>query len=248
VKTIQGIFGLLYKGYVGIVFLVTLLLFYLPILITVQRNRWKKYAFQLHVAWSWAVRLLVFVHVRYKLRSPLPKAPYIIISNHASYLDIFLMNSILPQHPFLFFGKSEILKYPLVKTFFKKFHIPVFRKDTRKAAQAFIHAKKAIQAGWSLVIFPEGTIPDENWPQMIPFKEGAFKMAKNCKVPILPITFANNYKLFSDPECLLGPARPGISEVYIHPAIEVETVQELSTEDLMQLAYDIIDTPLVKEK
>jgi hypothetical protein len=36
--------------------------------------------------------------------------------------------------------------------------------------------------------------------------------------------------------------------VYIHPAIEVETVQELSTEDLMQLAYDIIDTPLVKEK
>jgi 1-acyl-sn-glycerol-3-phosphate acyltransferase len=80
------------------------------------------------------------------------------------------MYSIFPKHPFLFLGKDEILTYPIIKTYFKGLNIPVYRKDKRKAAISFIQAKKAVRDGWSIVIFPEGGIPDENKPALIPFK------------------------------------------------------------------------------
>lgn len=245
-KTFLGIFGLLFKVYVGIIFLLTLLVFYVPIFVLISRESWKKTAFKVHIVWCYTFRFLTFYHISYKKKCSLPGGPYIIIANHASYLDIFLMYSIIPGHPFLFMGKSEILKYPLMKTLFKRLNIPVYRKDRLKAARSFIQAKQALSNGWSIIIFPEGRIPDDNWPHMIPFKEGAFKLAKSTKVPIVPITFTNNYRLFSDPECILGPARPGISHVYVHDYIPVEMIESLSEAELMQYAFDIINAPILE--
>ncbi len=142
-------------------------------------------------------------------------------------------------------GKAEILKYPLMKTLFKHLNIPVHRDSQIKSAKAFITAKRALQEGWSIVIFPEGKIPDDNSPQMIPFREGAFKLAKSAKVPLLPLTFTNNYYLFSDPENILGPARPGISHVYMHDYIPVSTIEERTEKELSDLAFQIINQPLV---
>lgn len=244
-NTIRGIFGLIFKIYVGLVFIITFLIFYVPILIFLSKDSWKKMAFKVHIVWCYAFRIFAFLHVIFKKKAALPEGPYVIIANHSSYLDIFVMYSIMPSHPFLFLGKSEILKYPLFKTLFKRLNIPVFRNDRIKAARSFIQAKEALNNGWSIVIFPEGTIPDENWPQMIPFKEGAFKLAKSAKVPIVPISFTNNYKLLSDPECVLGPARPGFSHVHIHEFISKEKVNELSTEELMKLSFDIIYEPIL---
>lgn len=156
------------------------------------------------------------------------------------------MYSILPKHHFVFLGKSEILSYPILRTYFKNLNIPVYRNDSKKAGQAFLAAQKAMEIGYSLVIFPEGTIPDENLPKMIPFKNGAFKLAKSLNIPILPLTFANNYKLFSDPTILFGPARPGISIVHIHPLISKEEIQSLKADELRDKCFDIISAPLRK--
>ena len=244
-NAIRGIFGLIFKIYVGIVFIVTFLIFYIPILIFLSKDSWKRGAFKIHIVWCYAFRILAFFHVIFKKKAALPDGPYVIIANHSSYLDIFVMYSIMPTHPFLFLGKSEILNYPLFKTLFKRLNIPVFRNDRVKAAKSFIQAKSALKNGWSIVIFPEGTIPDEDWPKMIPFKEGAFKLAKSANVPIVPLTFTNNYKLLSDPECVLGPARPGLSHVYLHEYISKEKVAELSAEELMNLSHDIINAPIL---
>ena len=244
-NTIRGIFGLIFKIYVGFVFIITFLIFYVPILTCLSKASWKKMAFKVHIVWCYAFRILAFLHVIFKKKAALPEGPYVIIANHSSYLDIFVMYSIMPSHPFLFLGKSEILNYPLFKTLFKRLNIPVFRNDRIKAAKSFIQAKNALSNGWSIVIFPEGTIPDENWPQMIPFKEGAFKLAKSANVPIVPISFTNNYKLLSDPECVLGHARPGFSHVHIHEYISKEKVNELSADELMKLSFDIINQPIL---
>ena len=157
------------------------------------------------------------------------------------------MYSILPKHPFLFLGKGEILSYPIIRTYFKGLNIPVYRKDRSKAATSFILAKKAVKAGWSLVIFPEGGIPDEGSPAMIPFKKGAFKLAKALDVPIIPVTFTNHYKLFSDPTNLLGPARPGISKVYVHEAIKTEAIAEMTELEVLGVCFDKINESLIKE-
>ncbi|MDH4472015.1 MAG: 1-acyl-sn-glycerol-3-phosphate acyltransferase [Fluviicola sp.] len=245
-KALLGIPSLLYKLYVGVVFVSTLLLLYPFFLIILSRKSWRKYSFPLNVFWSHLVRILMLVFVR-KLSSPkIPDGPYMIIANHASYFDIFIMYSLLPNHRFLFLGKSEILSYPLVKTYFKRLNIPVHRSDRRKAAQSFMQARQAIQEGWSLVVFPEGGIPDEDHPTMIPFKEGAFKLAKSAGIPIVPITFIDNYHLFSDPGDLLGPAHPGISRVIIHPIIDQEEVMRLSERELLEKTFRIVSEPLVE--
>lgn len=243
-RIILGILGLAYKLYVGIVFVLTLLFFYPFLLICLSKEDWKKYSFPINIAWSYTMRLLALIWVRTYRSKKLPKGPYLIVANHTSYFDIFLLYSILPHHRFLFMGKGEILNYPLLKTFFKRLNIPVFRGDRIKSAKAFIQAKRALSNGWSVVIFPEGGIPDEDLPQMIPFKEGAFKLAKSAEVGILPMTFLDNYHVFSDPEQILGFAHPGISRVYVHDIISKEEVAILNESELSIKTFDIVAEPL----
>jgi 1-acyl-sn-glycerol-3-phosphate acyltransferase len=120
----------------------------------------------------------------------------------------------------------------------------VYRKDKAKAGQALGQAKKAMEGGWSIVIFPEGTIPEENIPQMYPFKNGAFRLAKNLNVPILPLTFTQNFHLFSDPTHIFGPAHPGVVEVHIHPFISVEEIAARSAEEISDKCFELIEAPL----
>ena len=94
------------------------------------KNSWKKYSFQLFVCWSWLMRIFCFYLVRCVEKAALPEGPYIIVANHTSYLDIFFMYSMLPKHPFVFLGKSEILTYPIIRTYFKNLNIPVFRFES----------------------------------------------------------------------------------------------------------------------
>lgn len=190
------------------------------------------------------MQFLVGVWVHKVRKAQLPKAPYLIVSNHTSYFDIFFMYALLPQNRFLFLGKSELLSYPLIKTLFKHLNIPVFRKDRVKAARSYKRSVEAIHEGWSLVIFPEGGIPDENLPEMIPFKDGAFKLAKRCNVPIVPITFLNHFHMFTDPGKILGSAHPGISKVYFHDAISVSQQKQLTEKELSDLVFETLAKPL----
>ena len=152
----------------------------------------------------------------------------------------------MPKQPFIFFGKSEILGYPLIKTYFKRLNIPIYRSNSIKAAKALILGAKEVKKGWSLVIFPEGGIPEKGIPKMLEFKEGAFQLAKRLEVPIVPMTFTNNYKLFSDPTNILGPARPGVSHVHIHPFLTKEEIMSLSKIELKQKCFNIINGPILE--
>jgi 1-acyl-sn-glycerol-3-phosphate acyltransferase len=166
--------------------------------------------------------------------------PFIILPNHTSYLDIFLMCSLFPEKPFLFMGKSEILTYPIIKTYFKNLNIPVDRSNKLRAGQAFVKAKQALEEGFSLVIFPEGGIPKKDAPQLANFKDGAFLLAEKTGVPLIPIAFLNHYKLFSDPSDLFGSARPGISHVYVHDPVFVEE----SVAETRKLCRELIKSSL----
>ena len=246
-KVLIGILGLLWKLYIAIVFTVTALFFYPIIRPQLGSEKGQKRAFRVFVIWSWTVRILCFYRVRKVQNNPLPKAPYIILANHASYLDIFLMYSVLPQNPFLFLGKGELLKYPIIKAYFKRMNIPVFRGNRVKAAKSLIRASREVKNGWSIMIFPEGGIPDDQAPKMIMFKQGAFQLAKSLNIPIVPVTFTNNYQLFSDPTNIFGPARPGISRVYIHRSISVETIDKMDVNDLRQHCFEVINAPILAE-
>ena len=245
-RNILGVFGLIWKLYIAIIFCTLAILLYPFFLIVLMNPKWKKMSFNLFILWSWMMRLFCFYHVNKITESKLPDGPYVIVANHSSYLDIFFMYSLIPKHPFVFLGKSEILSYPIIRTYFKNLNIPVYRKDKSKAGHSLLLAEKAVQQGWSIAIFPEGGIPDDDNPKMIPFKDGAFKLAKSLEIPVVPITFLNTFYLFSDPTLILGPARPGIAHVIIHNVVSKEQVQNMSVKELREYCFEVISKPLEK--
>jgi hypothetical protein len=66
-------------------------------------------------------------------------------------------------------------------------------------------------------------------------------------VPIVPLTFTNNYKLFSDPSEILGPARPGVARLYINKPISIMQIQEMEVNELRNLSFDLVNAPILKE-
>ncbi|MGM0478336.1 MAG: lysophospholipid acyltransferase family protein [Bacteroidota bacterium] len=242
-RFILAFFYNIWKLYIGLVFVATLILFYPIFLVLLSRPKLKQHTFPMNVFWSRIVRILCFYAVEKKDAPENIRAPFVICANHTSYLDIFIMYSVYPEHRFLFMGKSEILKYPLVKRFFYDLNIPVDRTNKLRAAKSFIQARKALREGWCIVIFPEGGIPHKT-PYLAPFKNGAFQLAKSEKVGILPLTFRDNYWLFSDPENILDPAFPGLARVNFHPFISAEQVEKQSFEQLRDLTFSSINRSL----
>lgn len=80
---------------------------------------------------------------------------------------------------------------------YRKIHIPVNRSSLKSIRYSFAVAKEAIDH-FNLAIFPEGGIVSENPPKMNPLKDGAFQLAVQKQVPILPVSFVNNFQILPD--------------------------------------------------
>jgi len=170
---------------------------------------------------------------------------YIICVNHTSYLDIIFLFTILNKHRFLYIGKKELATWPIMGIFFRKLDISIDRKNTREALKSLEEAKERLKQKWSIVIFPEGTIPKDA-PKLGRFKNGAFKMAIETQKPILPITILDNWKLLRTLPVLSAPARPGRSRVIIHDPIPTTGMTQKDLVSLRDKTYEIINAPLIK--
>lgn len=238
-------FRFLFKLYFGLVFFIVLLVQY-PIYFILTRS--PKTAnviiFLKRYVWTSLMQIFMLVGVYRLKKTKLGKGPYIICPNHSSYYDIVLMYRFIPGKV-IFMGKSELKKWPLLNVFFKNgnFHIAVDRKNPIDAKKALSMAEKRIDEGKSIVIFPEGTIPD-NAPVLNRFKSGAFKLAIEKQIPVVPVTFLDNWRLMSDPVKLFGPCRPGIARAIIHEPIETKGMTEKDVLSLQQRVHAIIENDL----
>lgn len=237
---------IVYRVYFAVVFFLVLLILY-PIFwfLLLKRENFER-VFKLKVFTSRIILILDFIRLKRIGEIPeLGDGPYVICANHASYLDIILMYRILPKKRFLFIGKSELLNWPIINIFFKKLDIAVNREKRSSGMRSIIRAKQEIKNGWSIVIFPEGGIPVDT-PVLNPFKNGAFKLAIDSGIPILPITIIDNWKLFNVDPLLTGDARPGISRVIIHKPISTEGMDKKDLITLRQQTFDTINGPLLE--
>lgn len=227
----------IYKLWIGAVFWLTLLMLYPVFFLLLSKVKWYPAAFRLKRFWSKCFQVLLFCPVRIQSKGKIPKPPYIIVSNHCSYLDTVFMYSVIHDY-FLFVGKGELLKWPLFSRFFKTMDIPVHRQNSKKAYQALQKAYDAIDRGECIAMYPEGTIPDDS-PRMKTFKNGAFKMALDKNVPLLPVTWQSNHKIMLDPGKLFEYSLPQRVDVVIHEAIYPEGNTD---QDLILLRKKTFDT------
>jgi 1-acyl-sn-glycerol-3-phosphate acyltransferase len=115
------------------------------------------------------------------------RKPYVVVSNHESTADPFLLSH-LPWD-MRWIAKEEIFKMPVIGTLMKfGGDIPLRRGDRDSVKEMMDEAKRTLAAGVPVMIFPEGTrSPDGD---LLPFKDGAFQLALEADVPILPLAVA----------------------------------------------------------
>ncbi|TBW27780.1 1-acyl-sn-glycerol-3-phosphate acyltransferase [Gramella sp. KN1008] len=121
---------------------------------------------------------------------------YMLVANHTSMLDIMLMLYVIKQ-PFVFIGKKELSKIPVFGFFYRRTCILVDRNNQRSKKDAFDEAQRRLKQENSVCIFPEGGVPDDESIVLDEFKDGAFRLAIEHQIPIVPLTFHDTKKRFS---------------------------------------------------
>jgi 1-acyl-sn-glycerol-3-phosphate acyltransferase len=234
----------LYKIYFLSIFVITLIIVY-PFLIyyLAEPKRFPK-AFVLMEWHAYLILVITGIHLKVKGIENIPqKGAFIICPNHTSYVDIFCLYSIFRRY-FVFIGKQEIENWPLFHIYYTSgMNILVDRHNKNSAIKALKRMSKEIDKGNPLMIFPEGTI-SKNVPKLAPFKSGAFALAIQKQIPILPVTFVTNWKRLQRSGLWHGKAGPGIAEVIIHKPIQTKGVNKESVGKLQSQAYHIICGPL----
>jgi 1-acyl-sn-glycerol-3-phosphate acyltransferase len=163
---------------------------------------------------------------------------YIIIGNHTSNLDVSAI-SITAKNNHCFIGKEELLNNMVLGFFFRTIDITVNRDSKISSFRAFKTAAERLRDGVSVVIFPEATIPPDYPPNLHSFKNGAFRLAIELKIPILPVTSLDTWKVFWNTGSEYG-SRPGICNIFVHKPIETAHLTLDDADTLRDEVHDII--------
>lgn len=121
---------------------------------------------------------------------------FMFVANHVSMLDILLMFYTV-KNPLVFVGKKELVKIPVFGFFFKQTCIMVDRNSKESRRDVFKQAEHKIAQGYSICIFPEGGVPEDETLLLDEFKDGAFRLAINHQLPVISLVFPDNKKRFS---------------------------------------------------
>jgi 1-acyl-sn-glycerol-3-phosphate acyltransferase len=205
----------------------------------------KTYSLFFKIARLWARVILIGMGFRYSIKGTEnfeEGKSYMLVANHTSMTDIMMMLLAVKNHPFVFVGKKELVNIPIFGFIYKRVCILVDRENSKSRFAVFERAQKRIQQGLSICIFPEGGVPDESI-LLDEFKDGAFRIAIEHQLTIVPITFYDNKKRFS---YTFFSGSPGKMRAKIHPPIE--TIGKTMDDKLhiKQQVRDIILTELQK--
>ena len=192
------------------------------------------------VVWSKFNAMMVPMFAKVSGRENIKKdTSYVVISNHQSYFDVFLiygwvgldikwvMKKELKKIPGLGFGSEKVG------------HIFLDRSNSRAALESLSQAKKKLVKGASVVIFPEGTRSPDG--KMGNFKRGAFKLAMDLGLPILPVTVIGTKSILpANSSNLL----PGKVRMVIHEPISIDGYDESNMAEIMDIVKKQIATAL----
>lgn len=203
-----------------------------PVLLILTLNdRW--YAVFFWVAkylWSYPIMYGMFFIPKVKAYQNQQKGKsYMYIANHTSMIDIMLM-FIVAEVPFVFVGKKELARMPVFGYFYRKFSILVDRSNASSRKAVYTSAQQRLDRGLSICIFPEGKVPEED-VFLDTFKDGAFRLAIQYHIPIVPIVFPDNKKRF--PYSLQGSC--GDCRAIVYPFLQTQGLDLERKEDVVSL-------------
>ena len=161
-----------------------------------------------------------------------PNQPYVFVANHWSYLDAAPLFAYTGRRMGMV-AKKELLKAPLLGYGMGFVNvIAIDRSNRERAVETLKIATERLRSGISFGVCPEGTRARTG--EMLPFKKGAFHMAVQAGVPVVPIALKNSDKLMGRGT---GEAWPGTIEMVMLPPVETSRVSD--DQDLQKLVEQV---------
>ncbi len=159
-----------------------------------------------------------------------PRRPYVVVANHESYADVFLISKFPWEMKWL--SKDTIFNLPFLGWMMQMAgDIKLTRGSRDSAVQALVQCRDRLEQKVSVMIFPEGTRSRDG--AMLPFKDGAFRLAIKAGVPILPIAVAGTRHAMAKGSFRFRPAR-ALAQV-----LEPVPTEGLSLKDVAALREDV---------
>lgn len=168
---------------------------------------------------------------------------YIFCPNHSSYIDI-LSCYYLSDSYFKFLGKDSLEKIPLFGYMYKKLYITVNRRDKDSRKNSLLKCESTLDEGIGLTIYPEGAIHSKA-PELIHFKDGAFRLSIDKNTPIVPVTMPFNHEILPASTNIFGSRR---IKIIIHEPLNTIESPVSDYKVLRDKTYEIIHNELKNHK
>jgi 1-acyl-sn-glycerol-3-phosphate acyltransferase len=190
--------------------------------------------------WGGAILAGIGVRVRVEERIRLPRdRPYIFVSNHQSLLDILALSAALP-YPFGFVAKEELKRVPFLGYAIRNSAcVFIDRSDPRASIESLRKAGQRIRKGNSVLVFAEGT--RSHGPDLQSFKKGAFALAIEAGVPVVPVTVVDAYRLMDERR---KAVRPGVLRIVLGEPLSMEGLRRKDIPDAMGEVRARVDAAL----
>jgi 1-acyl-sn-glycerol-3-phosphate acyltransferase len=135
-------------------------------------------------------------------RWPDTGGPFVVVANHQSLLDIVMLSRMPREMKWV--AKDELFKIPWIGWMLRLTgDIAVRRGDAESGGEAIQKAKAYLKRGMNVMIFPEGTRSKD--ARLLPFKKGAFRLAIDAGVPVLPVAISGTAAGFTKGGAAVGP-------------------------------------------
>lgn len=181
--------------------------------------------------------LMQVIRVRLKVvgKEKIPSERFLFVSNHQSLMDPMAAMLVLSEVPVGFVAKKELFKIPVVgRLMYRCFCLSLDRNDIKESAKTITKASENIKYDiCSMGIYPEGTRNKEN--ELLPFMNGAFKIAKKAECPILVGVIKNAKNISKN-----YPFKKTEIEIEFIEVIDAETVKSNNTTELSNFARKLM--------
>jgi 1-acyl-sn-glycerol-3-phosphate acyltransferase len=147
------------------------------------------------------------------------KRPAMFVANHCAWMDIPFMGVVIGWRNYKMIAKRELRKVPILgKAIQVGGHVMVDRSSRKSQLKTLKDGIAHLKNGVHLCTFPEGTRSKSG--RLMPFKNGAFKMAQKAGAPVVPLSICNAHRV--NPPYWMFPfiASHGIAKVVVHAPIE----------------------------
>jgi len=216
-----------------------------PVLIAVTaKESGYPYFFKIARAWAKTVLFVMGFRVKIETEQQIEKEKsYMFCANHTSIIDVLLMLAIV-KNTFVFVGKKELSKLPIFGFFYKRTCILVDRSNPESRKAVFAEAERRLNSGLSICIFPEGKVPSDESIVLDQFRNGAFILALEHQIPIVPMTFYDCKKRFS---YTFFSGSPGKMRIKIHQFIETKNLKVSDKKQINDKTFKVIYDELTND-